>query len=51
MRLWHWLNERVVEVPEHYYDWMAPRWYLGIVALAYIFLAWCFWQGIKVMIG
>ena len=31
-----WWNERVVPVPRHMQDdWIAPRWYLVIVALAY----------------
>lgn len=33
---WSWWNERVIEVPEHYFDWMAPRWYLVVVIVAYL---------------
>ena len=36
---WNWWNERVVEVIEPYgMDWIAPRWYLVIVACAYLFM-------------
>lgn len=28
-----WWNERVVEVPEHFSDWLAPRWYPVLVCL------------------
>lgn len=31
-----YMCERTVEVPEHYYDWMAPRWYIAICVFAYI---------------
>lgn len=30
---WRWWNERVIEIPEHYFDWMAPRWYPVLVCL------------------
>lgn len=39
-----WWNERVIDVPEHYFDWMAPRWYLVIVVMAYAAMAWMIWD-------
>lgn len=36
---WHWWDERCVEVPEPFHDWMAPRWYLVMVGLAYLTMA------------
>jgi len=33
---WRWWNERVIEVPDHYYDWYAPRWYMIFVVAGYI---------------
>ena len=44
MKSWRYLNERTVEIPEHYYDWMAPRWYVGIVIMAYCLMIWIFWN-------
>lgn len=46
---WHWWNERVIEVPEHGFDWMAPRWYMIPVCFAYGFLFWGFVQALKVI--
>jgi len=40
-----WWCERVVEVPEHFYDWYAPRWYLIVVAVAYSLMAGMFING------
>lgn len=37
-RFWIWLTEPYVEVPEHYYDWMAPRWYVALVGCIYVAL-------------
>jgi hypothetical protein len=33
-----WWLERAIDVPDHYFDWMAPRYYLLIVAVAYLLM-------------
>ena len=47
---WRWWNERVIEVPEHYYDWYAPRWYILVVVTAYIAMVIAFGKALVVVL-
>jgi hypothetical protein len=34
---WRWWNEKVIPVYEgNWYEWIAPRWYVVVVMLAYL---------------
>lgn len=53
---WSWWNEKVINVYEGYwYEWQAPRWYILVVIIAYMFFisAFCFgmFQVITTIIG